>query len=101
MAIFRRSGTGVYNATKAAVDALTRTFSRELADKRIRVNAINPGLIATEGTHSVGFVQEGVDEIPGFGRIGRPEHIATGVVFLASQDSTWMNGETMFLTGGL
>lgn len=94
-------GTTVYNASKAAVDAVTRTFSRELAERKIRVNSINPGLIATEGTHSAGFVEEGQQEIPGFGKIGEPGHIASAVVFLASADSEWMHGQTMTLTGGL
>lgn len=94
-------GTTVYNASKAAVDAVTRTFSRELAERKIRVNSINPGLIATEGTHSVGFVQDGQQEIPGFGKIGNPGHIASAVVFLASSDSEWMHGQTMTLTGSL
>ena len=94
-------GTAVYNASKAAVDAITRTFSRELAERKIRVNSINPGLIATEGTHSVGFVQAGQQEIPGFGKIGQPGHIASAVVFLASSDSEWMHGQTMTLTGSL
>ena len=94
-------GTTVYNATKAAVDAVTRTFSRELAERKIRVNSINPGLIATEGTHASGFVQEGQQEIPGFGKIGKPHHIASAVVFLASSDSDWMHGQSMTLTGSV
>lgn len=91
----------VYNASKAAVDAVTRTFSRELAGRNIRVNSVNPGLIATEGTHSSGFVQDGNDEVPGMGKVGKPEHVASAVVFLACDDSAWMSGETMYLTGGL
>jgi 3-oxoacyl-[acyl-carrier protein] reductase len=94
-------GTTVYNASKAAVDAVTRTFSRELAGRNIRVNSINPGLIATEGTHASGFVQDGQEEIPGFGKIGRPGHIAGAVVFLASSEAEWMHGRTLTLTGGL
>lgn len=93
-------GVAVYNASKAAVDALTRTFSRELASRGIRVNAVSPGLIATEGTHAAGSVQEGSTEVPGLGRVGKPEHIANGVLFLASDDSAWMNGENLVLTGG-
>jgi 3-oxoacyl-[acyl-carrier protein] reductase len=92
-------GTAVYNATKSAVDNLTRTFAKELADRNIRVNSVNPGLIATEGTHAVGFVQEGVEIPAHLGRIGQPEQIATGVVFLASPDSQWMNGQNLYLTG--
>lgn len=92
-------GTAVYNATKSAVDNLTRTFAKELAPRNIRVNSVNPGLIATEGTHAVGFVKDGVDLPPSLGRIGQPTHIAPGVVFLASDDSAWMTGQTLYLTG--
>ena len=94
-------GIGVYSATKAALDALTKTFARELASRGIRMNGVSPGLIATEGTHAVGFVQQGSDEVPGLGRVGKPEHIANGVLFLASHDAAWMNGENLVLTGGL
>ncbi|EMI43691.1 SDR family NAD(P)-dependent oxidoreductase [Rhodopirellula sp. SWK7] len=92
-------GTAVYNATKSAVDNLTRTFAKELAGRDIRVNSVNPGLIATEGTHAVGFVQDGVEIPAHMGRVGQPEQIATGVVFLASPDSEWMTGQTLYLTG--
>jgi 3-oxoacyl-[acyl-carrier protein] reductase len=94
-------GIAVYNATKSAVDGLTRTFAKELAPRKIRVNSINPGLIETEGTHAAGFVQPGQTPPASLGRVGRPEQIAPGVVFLASSDSEWMTGETLYLTGGL
>ena len=93
-------GIAVYNATKSAVDGLTRTFAKELAPRKIRVNSINPGLIETEGTHAAGFVQPGQAPPASLGRVGRPEQIAPGVVFLASSDSEWMTGETLYLTGG-
>lgn len=92
-------GTAVYNATKSAVDNLTRTFAKELAGRNIRVNSVNPGLISTEGTHAIGFVQDGVEAPTHLGRIGLPTHIAPGVVFLASDDSTWMTGQCLYLTG--
>lgn len=92
-------GTAVYNATKSAVDNLTRTFAKELAGRNIRVNSVNPGLISTEGTHAIGFVQNGVDAPAHLGRIGLPTHIAPGVVFLASDDSMWMTGQCLYLTG--
>lgn len=92
-------GMAVYNATKSAVDNLTRTFAKELAPRNIRVNSVNPGLIATEGTHAIGLVQEGVETPPSLGRVGEPGHIASGVVFLASDDSVWMTGQTLYLTG--
>ena len=93
----------VYNATKSAVDGLTRTFAKELGWRKIRVNSINPGPIETEGTHSTGFMDHFQTLIPTIplGRIGQPQDIAPGVVFLASSDSEWMTGETLYVTGGL
>ena len=93
----------VYNATKSAVDGLTRTFAKELGRRKIRVNSINPGPIETEGTHSTGFIDRFQTLIPTIplGRIGQPQDIAPGVVFLASSDSEWMTGETLYVTGGL
>lgn len=96
-------GTGVYNATKSAVDGLTRTFAKELAARKIRVNSVNPGVIETEGLHATGWLAHS-DAIVGMtplGRLGQPADIAPGVVFLASADSGWMTGETLYLTGGL
>ncbi|SDT88914.1 3-oxoacyl-[acyl-carrier protein] reductase [Verrucomicrobium sp. GAS474] len=91
-------GLAVYSATKAAVDSVTRTFARELAPKKIRVNAVNPGIIATEGTHSAGFVEKGQEASP-LGPVGKPEAIASIVTFLASDEARWINGETHFATG--
>ena len=90
-------GLGVYSATKAAVDSLTRTFALELEGRKIRVNSVNPGLIATEGTHAAGMSQ---NEPPAhLGRLGQPHHVANAVLFLASEDSAWMNGQNLCLTG--
>lgn len=96
-------GRAVYNATKSAVDGLTRTFAKELAPRKIRVNSVNPGLTETEGLHETGFIKGGDPVIAAtpLGRIGQPRDIAPGVVFLASPDSAWMTGETLYLTGGL
>ena len=93
----------VYNASKSAVDGLTRTFAKELGGRKIRVNSINPGPIETEGTHSTGFMDRFQTLIPTIplGRIGQPQDIAPGVVFLASSDSEWMTGETLYVTGGI
>lgn len=97
------AGAAVYNATKSAVDGLTRTFAKELASRNIRVNSVNPGLVETEGLHSTGGIQHGahIAAITPLGRIGQPDDIAPGVVFLASDDSHWMTGESLYLTGGL
>jgi 3-oxoacyl-[acyl-carrier protein] reductase len=97
----------VYSATKAAVDAVTRSLAKELAPRKIRVNAINPGMVETEGTSSSGitaaeseFRQQIESQTP-LGRIGQPGDIAPGAVFLASSDSAWITGETLSISGGL
>jgi 3-oxoacyl-[acyl-carrier protein] reductase len=95
-------GNVVYNASKSAVDGITRTFAKELGPKRIRVNSVNPGLVETEGLHTSGFI-EIKDEVAArtpLGRIGLPQDIAPAVVFLASGESSWMTGETFYVTGG-
>ncbi len=95
-------GLSVYSATKGAVDALTRSLASELGPRRIRVNAVNPGLVRTEGT--AGFPAEfeahHVASVA-LGRIGRPADIAAVVTFLASPASGWLTGETLFATGGV
>lgn len=92
-------GLGVYSATKAAVDSLTRTFAMELEPKNIRVNSVNPGLIVTEGTHAAGMSQSAPPAH--LGKLGEPRHVADAVLFLASDASAWMNGQTMSLTGAV
>jgi 3-oxoacyl-[acyl-carrier protein] reductase len=96
-------GTPVYNATKSAVDGLTRTFAKELAAKKIRVNSVNPGLIETEGIHAAGIIDyaASVAAMTPLGRIGQPEDVAPVVAFLASADSGWITGECIYAAGGL
>ena len=94
----------VYSATKGAVDVITGSLSKELGARKIRVNAVWPGLVETEGTHSSGFTSgefhdEYVKNAP-LGRIGQPQDIATAVTFLASDDSLWITGETLLVSGG-
>jgi len=94
----------VYSATKGAVDAVTKSLSKELGPKKIRVNSINPGMVETEGVHTAGFLgtdfhKEHVSQTP-LGRIGQPDDIATIAVFLASDDSGWITGETLLAAGG-
>ena len=95
-------GTAVYNATKSAIDNLTRTFAKELGPRKIRVNSINPGPTETDGVHSQGLIDQfrefGAQTI--LGRIGTPDDIAPAVVYLASDDSSWVTGETHYITGG-
>jgi 3-oxoacyl-[acyl-carrier protein] reductase len=98
------AGTTVYSATKGAVDTVTKALAKELGPKKIRVNSVNPGLVETEGTHGIGaavgdFRKQYETESP-LGRIGQPHDIAPAVVFLASDDAGWINGETLFISGG-
>jgi 3-oxoacyl-[acyl-carrier protein] reductase len=95
----------VYTATKGAVDAVTRVLAKELSPRKIRVNSINPGLVETEGTHALGvigtdFEKQMVAQTP-LGRTGHPEDIAPVAVFLASDDSRWITGDTLAVSGGL
>ena len=97
--------SAVYTGTKGAVDAITGVLANELGPRKIRVNAINPGVVETEGTHDAGVV--GSDMEAGFvsqtplGRIGKPDDIAAVAVFLASDDSRWLTGEKLVASGGL
>jgi 3-oxoacyl-[acyl-carrier protein] reductase len=93
----------VYAGTKGAVDTITFSLAKELASRKIRVNSINPGLVATEGTAGfigTDFEKDVVAKTP-LGRIGQPEDIAPPVTFFASDDSRWITGETLFVSGGV
>jgi 3-oxoacyl-[acyl-carrier protein] reductase len=97
--------TSVYSATKAAVMAITRSLAQELAPRKIRVNAVGPGVIETEGLHAAGipgsdFQKQAEHQTP-LGRMGQPQDIAPAVVFLASPDSGFITGETLYISGGL
>jgi 3-oxoacyl-[acyl-carrier protein] reductase len=97
-------GASIYSGTKGAVDAITRSLARELGARKIRVNTINPGMVETEGTHAGGiteseFRKETEARTP-LGRIGQPQDIARAAVFLASDDASWITGESLFITGG-
>jgi 3-oxoacyl-[acyl-carrier protein] reductase len=94
----------VYAATKSAVDSITRVLATELGPKNIRVNAIAPGGVETEGTHRIGvvgsdFQRQMVAQTP-LGRFGQPDDIARVAVFLASNDSAWLTGERITASGG-
>jgi 3-oxoacyl-[acyl-carrier protein] reductase len=98
------ANAGVYSATKGAVDAVTRSLATELGPRNIRVNAINPGMVETEGVHAAGIagseMQKQVEAQTPLGRIGQPQDIATAAVFLASSDSGWLTGDTLVIAGG-
>lgn len=94
----------VYSATKSALDSVTRVLAKELGAKNIRVNAIAPGGVDTEGVQRVGvkgsdFEKQMVAETP-LGRFGQPEDIARVAVFLASDDAGWVTGERITVSGG-
>jgi 3-oxoacyl-[acyl-carrier protein] reductase len=97
--------TSVYSATKASVDAITRTLAKELGPRKIRVNAINPGMVMTEGVVAGGFdksdFRKQLESQTPLGRIGETKDIAPAAVFLASPDSAWITGETLLIAGGL
>jgi 3-oxoacyl-[acyl-carrier protein] reductase len=94
----------VYSATKGAVDAITKSLAKELGPKKIRVNSLNPGMIETEGVHSAGFIgsdfQKQIVTNTPLGRIGQPQDTAKVAAFLASDDSGWITGETLLVSGG-
>jgi len=94
----------VYSATKAAVDAITKSLAAELGPRNIRVNAINPGMVETEGVHAAGFAEgdfrKQYEARSSLGRIGQPKDIAPAAVFLASDDAAWITGETLTISGG-
>nr|WP_242055993.1 glucose 1-dehydrogenase [Nostoc flagelliforme] len=98
----------VYSATKAAVRAFARNWTLDLKERKIRVNAVSPGVVPTPGFHLTGLsdeqLQESVDSqastIP-MGRVNTPDEIAKAVVFLASDDSSFVNGIELFVDGGM
>ena len=95
----------VYSATKGAVDAVTRVLAAELGPRKIRVNAIAPGGVETEGTHAAGVVGSDFEKQmvarTALGRLGQPDDIARVAVFLASDDAAWLTGERLAASGGL
>jgi 3-oxoacyl-[acyl-carrier protein] reductase len=97
--------SAVYTATKASVDAVTAVLAKELAPRKIRVNAVNPGMIETEGVVSAGFAEgdmrKWIESVTPLARIGKVEEIASVVAFLASDSASYVTGETLHVTGGL
>ena len=97
--------SSTYTATKAAVDAITVILSKELGPKNIRVNAINPGMVETEGLQSAGFlggdIEKGFVAQTPLGRIGKPDDISPAAVYLASADSKYVTGQTLNISGGI
>jgi 3-oxoacyl-[acyl-carrier protein] reductase len=99
------AASAVYSGSKGAVDVITRVFAKELGPRKIRVNAVNPGLTHTEGVATAGiagsdFENEAVKNTP-LGRVGHPQDIASVVAFLASDDAGWVTGALLQAGGGL
>jgi 3-oxoacyl-[acyl-carrier protein] reductase len=94
----------VYSGTKGAVDAITRSLAKELGPRKIRINSINPGMVATEGLHASAVggddVRKQMEAQTPLGRIGQPQDIAPAAVYLASDESSWITGETLYISGG-
>ena len=105
VSVYTPPASAVYSGTKAALDAMTRVLAKELGPRKIRVNAINPGMVETEGVHAAGFAEgdfrKQVEASSPLGRIGQPHDIAPAAVYLASDDSSWVTGETLVISGGL
>ena len=97
--------SAVYTGSKGAVDAITGVLANELGPRKIRVNAINPGVVETEGTQAAGVIgselESGFIAQTPLGRTGRPDDIGNIAVFLASNDSGWLTGEKLTASGGL
>jgi 3-oxoacyl-[acyl-carrier protein] reductase len=95
----------VYSGTKAAVNAITRSLAQELGPRKIRVNAVSPGMVETEGWHAAGIAdsdfRKATEAQTPLGRIGQPQDIAPAVVFLVSSESAWTTGEALYISGGL
>jgi 3-oxoacyl-[acyl-carrier protein] reductase len=96
--------TSVYSATKGAVDTITQVLAKELGPRGIRVNAINPGMVVTEGVRAAGIdgsdFRKQVEAQTPLGRIGQPHDVAPAAVFLASDEAGWISGETLHIAGG-
>jgi 3-oxoacyl-[acyl-carrier protein] reductase len=97
-------GGTVYSATKAAVNSITKVLAAELGPRKIRVNSVNPGMVETEGATSAGFIdsdmRKGIEAATPLGRIGLPRDIAPAVAFLASDDASWITGQSLYISGG-
>jgi 3-oxoacyl-[acyl-carrier protein] reductase len=97
--------SAIYTGSKGAVDAITGVLANELGPRKIRVNALNPGVVETEGTQTAGFVgsefETGIVAQTPLGRTGQPSDIASIAVFLASDDAGWLTGEKLTASGGL
>lgn len=99
------TGVMVYSAAKAGIDNITRELAKELGARKIRVNAIAPGVTDTEGNHKMGIIGGEIEKqmvpLTPLGRIGQPDDIAKVATFLASDEAAWVTGERITVSGGL
>ena len=97
-------GSAIYSGTKGAVDAITGVLAKELGPRKVRVNSLSPGLVATEGTHTAGIIggefEKGAAAGTPLGRIGQVDDIASVAVFLASDEAKWVTGQILSASGG-
>ncbi len=101
---FAPAAAAVYVGTKGAIDSITKSLAKEFAPRKVRVNAVRPGFVLTEGVHAAGisggaFEAQMLSLTP-LGRAGQPEDIAAAVAFLASDDASWITGDTINVAGG-
>jgi len=92
----------IYSGTKGAVDTITKSLAQELGPRQIRVNAVNPGMVVTEGNAAIrgGDLEAQMIAMTPLGRLGYTDDVAPPVVFLASDAARWITGETIFVSGG-
>lgn len=101
------AGYSIYSASKAALDAITGVLAKELAQRNIRVNSVNPGATLSEGTKAAGLygvdsaIEKQLVAMTPLGRVGTPADIAKVVIFLTSDDAGWLTGEVIIASGGL
>jgi 3-oxoacyl-[acyl-carrier protein] reductase len=97
--------SAIYTGTKGAVDGITRVLAKELGPKKIRVNAINPGGVETEGFRAMGFSGSDFEKqmiaLTPLGRLGQPDDIGPVAAFLASPEAGWITGEVIYVAGGM
>jgi NAD(P)-dependent dehydrogenase (short-subunit alcohol dehydrogenase family) len=94
------AGAGIYGASKAALDLLTKLWADEFGDTGVRVNAVAPGPVQTEGTAELGDLIDGLARTTAMKRLGEPEEIARAVAFLASPAASYVNGAVLQVGGG-
>jgi 3-oxoacyl-[acyl-carrier protein] reductase len=94
----------VYGATKGAVNVITGALAKQLGPRNIRVNALNPGMVETDGARAIGAIgsdfHKNVEKGTPLGRIAQPLDIGQVAAFLASEESGWLNGQTIYVDGG-